>query len=213
MNVPLGLPEQVPAFFLQHRPHSIPATRSSPYGNTSEQHNDDPKGFEPMLISTARRSGLSTILALSLGCFLATGCGSSQDLVYAGYENAGMSPSDPPNVPSDIVEKLTDCAEQGASRLSGESSAVTFLVKATEEGEVRSATLQSSILHDPEIEACMAHALRGMTVPASVKERWATQRGSGGVVTPGSQSVAGNVIVLGGVLVELLPRSTIAVAR
>ena len=65
--------------------------------------------------------------------------------------------------------------------------------------------IKDSSIDDENITSCMASVLRTMSLPASVTELRSSQRASDGRVSPQSRALTGNVLVLGGVIVNLVP--------
>ncbi|MDI1480269.1 hypothetical protein [Polyangium sp. y55x31] len=106
-------------------------------------------------------------------------------------------------VPAATVSELEACAEHGAGRLKGTHYAIVFDVDVAESGEVREAKMRESELDDREIEACMEHALSGMSLPGVVTPLRSSASESM-MVSPHARGLMGNVVVLGGA-VSLVP--------
>jgi hypothetical protein len=132
-------------------------------------------------------------LALGLGLtFTPLGCGSGQEFTVEPSHHAHEGPS----VPRATVAQLTDCTNEGAARLTDTSYAILFDVDVDVDGRVKGARVKDSLLGDRGIESCMVHALRGMSLPASILRR-------AGRVSPESRQYVGNAAA--GVLVALGP--------
>ncbi|MDC3962304.1 hypothetical protein [Polyangium jinanense] len=141
-------------------------------------------------------------LALGLGCvFTPLGCAS-------GPQGTRMGPShrssDGPSVPASTVARLTECAEQGAGRLTDTHYAIMFDVAVKEDGEIHEAKIRESLIGDREIESCMTQALLAMSLPGVVTPLRPSATVSRGTMSPDARVPMGNVLVLP-VAVNLVP--------
>lgn len=100
-------------------------------------------------------------VALSLGvAFVPLGCGGSR----GGFDPAAPGQGDA-EVPEGVALKLRTCAAEHRAHLPGSAEySVSFDVKLSSDGEVDSVALRESTLGDEDLEACMAHALRALSV-------------------------------------------------
>ena len=108
--------------------------------------------------------------------------------------------SEGPTAPESTVSRLTDCANEGAHRLTGDTVfGISVDVEVTESGSVRAAKVRESMLPDGGMEACMVSALEAMSVPLSVMARLTSPS-----ISSESRGYMGDVTILGGA-VNLLP--------
>ena len=108
--------------------------------------------------------GLAVCLGLT---FTPLGCGSSQEFTVEPSHRAHEGSS----LPQATVAQLTECANDGADRLTDSSYAIMFDVEVDEDGRVKDARINDSLLRDPGIESCMVHALRMRRGQATVRTR------------------------------------------
>jgi hypothetical protein len=135
--------------------------------------------------------GLAFCLALT---FTPLGCGGTQE---PGYRSTLPTPKGP-TAPEATVTQLTDCTQQGASRLTDTHYAILFDVNVTEGSDVGMVKIRDSIIGDREIESCMVRALAAMPLPMSIMGMRSSQP-----VSPQSRGYMGNVFVAAAV--NLLP--------
>lgn len=154
-----------------------------------------------MTISRTTRLFLSTAFTLSLGCSLALGCASTQEAALDSTSPTSQLSEAPP----EVVARLTACVNQGAARLTSTESSILLGVNVTEEGNVVSVNIKSSLLGDPGIESCMRRSFLGTSLPASVTGLRASPRAEGGTITSESRSLVGNPAVLAAPAVALGP--------
>jgi hypothetical protein len=141
-------------------------------------------------------------LCLGLG-LIAAGCGASGPLtpIEPGTSEDPLAES--------TVSSLTECAKAWPGDLKAPSYKLRFNVTVNKHGGVSDVHPEGSGLDGSDVEKCMIGALRNMSVPPFVYRRMsserASQRVSGGALTPESRALAGNVLVAAGVVVELVP--------
>jgi hypothetical protein len=122
----------------------------------------------PNMTWTVSRLASSMGLALCLGfVFTPLGCGGGREMRIKPVHRGGAGPT----LPEDTVARLTECANQGAARLTESSYTIVFDVEAREDGHVKEARVKDSFPGAPDIESCMAHALGGMSLPASIMRK------------------------------------------
>jgi hypothetical protein len=125
------------------------------------------------MLSRSPRLALSTGLALSLGlAFMPLGCGTLEEPAYTParslHDNRHANRHDDREVPEGVVKQLTACANQapaGSTSSEPATHAIQFHVQATASGRIDAVSVKGSTLSDPDLEACMADALEGMTLP------------------------------------------------
>jgi hypothetical protein len=138
-------------------------------------------------------------LAVCLGlAFTPLGCGSSQE---AGFEPIHLrGGSDGWSAPKYTVDRLTECANAGASRMTDRLYAIYLDADVRENGRVSRATVRESMLDDQGIESCMVGVLEAMLVPRYLMKGLIASH----PVSPQSRGAVGNVVVLGAA-VNLVP--------
>jgi hypothetical protein len=149
---------------------------------------------------TRLASGMGLALCLGIA-FTPLGCGSSQEFPAEPPRQAQEGPT----APESTVALLTECAKRGAAHLTDTHYAILFDVDVNGSGSVGEARVRDSMLPDREMEACMVGALEAMSVPRSVMAMRSSHRVSGGKVSPESRAYMGDVSVVGGAIVNLVP--------
>lgn len=118
------------------------------------------------MISRLRKLALSLGITFLLGSsFIPLGCGGSEQAftpVLRGHKD--------PEVPENVVRELKECVKQAPDRLARGHTEfpehhIQFNVHITEEDGVDTVEVKESTLQGGQIEACMASALRGLTLP------------------------------------------------
>src|SRR5690348_12783281 len=95
-------------------------------------------------------TGLTLAMGYTSGLFALGGCG-------------GASRPWNGQLPESVVDKLTDCGKQGPKPLQRVEHALVFNVVVDVDSHVEEVELTDSTLHLPEVEACMAQALYGLS--------------------------------------------------
>lgn len=158
------------------------------------------------MIRSIKRLALSVGIALSLSlAFMPLGCGSSSN---------AWTPVLPerkdPAVPEHVVRELTECAKDAPARLSsGHTEPLTYHVQFnvyfTNGDSVDVVEVGGSTLEGGRIEACMASALRGLTLPTkdiAFEQYDPTPKGS---PSPESRTMMGSPAVAALAPVSLAP--------
>jgi hypothetical protein len=113
-----------------------------------------------------------------------------------------------PTVPETTVTQLSDCLQQGASRLTDTHYAILFNVNVNERGEVSMVKIKDSMIGDREIESCMVRALEVMSLPSSITAMRSLQPVSRRMPAE-SRAPMGTVMVFGAG-VSLIPITIVA---
>ena len=108
-------------------------------------------------------SSLGLTLCLSL-VFMPLGCGGSS---HGSVEPVRAANKDPP-VPQGTFSAMMACVTEAKGRLTDTVYAMQFDVEVTETGEADRVKFRDSSPSESALEACIGHALEGMTVPVSV---------------------------------------------
>lgn len=138
--------------------------------------------------------------SLLIGLALAPlGCGGAQQEVLSAPRRPA---SELLTLPDVVTAQLTLCISQGAPRLSETNYAIVFNVQVAETGEVQSAEVHDTILHDRSIESCMLGVFERTSLPTSLLTMRTVNRISERSAAPGSRAPIGDaVLVIGGAMV------------
>jgi hypothetical protein len=173
------------------------------------------------MIFRITRLALSIGLTLSLGvAAMPLGCGGSEEVTSAPVRPSRKAPQ----VPEQVVEQLTDCANQVPARFSSAEPArhnIQFDVQVSKDGRAISVQIKDSTLGGDGVEACMAGVLQGMTLPLRamamessepVTQRSVSPQSRGLVAHPGALvSVAlGPVLIAGAAFIVVVGKSGLA---
>ncbi len=118
------------------------------------------------MISGIKKVALCWGISLMLGSTIVPlGCGGSEQVlapVLRGHRD--------PEVPENVMRELEECVKQAPDRLARGHTEfpehhIQFNVHITEEGTVDVVEVKESTLEGGRLEACMASALRGLTLP------------------------------------------------
>lgn len=140
-----------------------------------------PAGVESMR-SIAKSFGWALGLTFLMGA-VAVGCGSSR------APGGALSTRGDADVPASVAQQLRACAEEHKMHLGQAQHALHFEVHLGKEGQVDSVSLEDSTLEDQGLEACMANALRSLSMD-EIPLR-GSERGSHGLSAPESRELLG----------------------
>lgn len=129
-----------------------------------------------------------------LSSFVATallGCGSDPGYTVISRPSvvdseARATDSASPEAPRETVVALQTCVDHYAYKMSSDSYAIQYDIKATESGGITAVKVKDSMLTNSDLEACLSRALERMNVPST-----ALNMHHG--VTPQSRSILGVV--------------------
>jgi hypothetical protein len=108
--------------------------------------------------------GLAVCLSL---VFTPLGCGGSSQ----GSVEPARAANEGPQVPEGTFSAMMECVTDAKGRLTDTVYAMQFDVEVTERGEAGRVKFRDSSPSERALEACIGHALEGMTVPVSVLRR------------------------------------------